>query len=177
MNRHRPLIAIVTVLMAILVFPGASTGSQPSYGLPPLLGSYKLFPRESSGPGSTLTLEKLGNTYEVTGLRIRLPKDCAEYSGDPDFAGEIAIVEGSIHPVREVLNRRGEDEVIWRFNRKKHFHRTGRGNVQVTIDGERFSGNLFLAFIRGIPQFRPVEGDLDLTDINGECWPTFTGHR
>lgn len=171
MRRHRALIGSLIVFSAVLVLPGASWGSPPSYGLPPLPGSYTLLPRESSGPGSSLTLRKQANGYEVTDLRIRLPKGCEEH------AGEIATVEGSIHPVREVLHRVGEDEVIWRYNRAKHFRRTGRGNVQVTVGGETFVGNLFLVFIRGIHGFRPLQGDLDLTGVDPECVPIFTGHR
>jgi hypothetical protein len=177
MHRHHALIGSVIALFAVLALPGASLGSPPSFGLPPLPGGYKLLTRESSGPGSKLTLRQQGGGYEVTGMRIRLPKSCEEYAGDPGYAGEIATVEGSIRPLREVLHRVGEDEVIWRYNRKKHFRRTGEGNVRVTIGGETFAGNLFLVFIRGIHGFHPVAGDLDLTNINRECVSIFTGHR
>lgn len=177
-KRSVTLAAAVGVLS---MFPGGglpvsnADASKPTVGRPPIPGKYVLSPNYgsgSTGPGS-LVLKKNGHHdgYTVISIRLKLPQGCANY------AGKVARLIPALHPQRFVAHRILENEVGWGVSRKKHFRRTGRGNVEAIIDGETFPANIDLLFFRGIPAFKPVAGDIELPQVDPECFLSWQGHR
>jgi hypothetical protein len=167
---HSLKLAIAGAVGAALLFAGSWTGalaSQPTFGLPPKAGSYKL-----SGTGSRLTVVRKGSHYLVRDFRLRVSNDCGL------IGGQLAVISRPLKLSKVVRHRIGEDEVSYELARLKGFRASGHGNVSVSVEGQRFAGNLNVGFTRGISGFKPVQGDLDLGPLEGEdCDTIFSGHR
>lgn len=162
--------AAAIALFAALVLATSWTtafASQRTFGLPPRVGAYV-----STGVGSGLAVERAGSHYSVHGFRLRMPSDCGA------VGGRMATISRSLKLSKVVRHRVGENEVSYEFARFKGFRASGHGNVWVSVEDQRFAGNLDLSFIRGISGFKPMRGDLDLGPLEGEdCDAIFSGHQ
>jgi hypothetical protein len=167
----------VAVCVAVALVLGASAWAMnPTYGQPPKAGHYKI-----SGPSpGTLTVRHKGKNYFVENFRetVNRPNnECGQYQGQT-----AKIVGGPIKLRKHVAHRTAENEVTYVVHGIKHFRRLQHGNVKVSIGGHRVVGNLILIFSRGIEQFKPLEGNLELAGVEGApynvptCLTIFNGH-
>jgi hypothetical protein len=171
------LIGTATCALAALALGASAWAMNPTYGQPPRAGNYKI---TGPSPGS-LTVKQKGQNYFVENFRETVSRpdgECGQYQGQT-----AKILGGPIKLRRHVAHRSAENEVTYSVHAFKHFRRLQHGNVKVSIGGHTVVGNLILIFFRGIPQFKPIEGNLELAGVEGApydvptCLTIFNGHR
>jgi hypothetical protein len=172
------LALVGTAICAVAaLFVGASAWAMnPTYGQPPRAGHYMI---TGPSPGS-LTVKQEGKNYFVENFRETVNRpynECGQYQGQT-----AKILGGPIKLQKHVAHRTAENEVTYSVHSVKHFRRLQHGNVKVSIGGQTVVGNLLLIFSRGIAQFKPVEGNLELAGVEGApynvptCLTIFNGH-